>query len=80
MSVKIKNAKLWKTGKGIVLTIPKAFIKNGIMDQSKKYDLELTESEIIHFEDNNKVIIKTKSQIALDILKFNKKNKVRDQN
>lgn len=42
---KILAAKLWRTGRGHVITIPAAFIKHGEVDLNKRYDVTLEEQK-----------------------------------
>ena len=43
MKIVLKNIRLWKIGDSYVLTIPKAYITNNLIDIKKKFDVEISE-------------------------------------
>ncbi|MBD3343123.1 MAG: hypothetical protein GF353_28760 [Candidatus Lokiarchaeota archaeon] len=49
--IEIKNAKIGKSGRHSFITIPKAYVDNGIVDPDKEYNVILSEvkqlSEVI---------------------------------
>ena len=45
MKMPIVAARIWKTGGGYVITVPKEYVRNGIVSLSKRYSVVLQEEE-----------------------------------
>lgn len=43
--VKTTDRKIWKVNEAYVMTIPKQYVDNGLIDPNKLYDAELSESK-----------------------------------
>lgn len=43
ITIKFKNAAIRTAGASYVVTIPKAFVENGLVDATKTYDVDLTQ-------------------------------------
>ena len=41
--IPIVSARIWKTGKGYVVTIPKEYVRNGVVQMDKRYRITLQE-------------------------------------